>query len=371
LSFQAGHKHLSPGFFLLRSGAMRKHFLWVLLVVLAGPTFAAEHRFDFSESPENQFPTNCHSMVSGGGKPGNWKVVMADVPLALPALTTNAPSTAKKAAVAQLAEEMTDEHFPMLILGDETYGDFTFTTRFKIASGIFEQMAGIAFRVQDEKNYYVLRASALGNNVRFYKVVNGERGNIIGPEMPVAKDSWHELTVECKGNQIHCLMDGKEIIPTLTDNSFGAGKIALWTKSDSVSYFTDTRITYTPRERFLQTLVRDSMQQYPRLMGIKIAMLEKSDTTHLVASNNEKEIGQPGEKNDLEVINKGVMTYRKEKDLVYVTLPLRDRNGDPAAAVRLVMKSFSGQTQENALVRAMPIVKQMQERVPSVTDMTE
>ncbi|MDB6122775.1 MAG: hypothetical protein JWQ71_1768 [Pedosphaera sp.] len=370
MQFQAGHKHLSPGFFLLPSVPMRNYFLWVLLAGFASSAFAAERRFDFSESPENQSPTNCHSMMSGTGKPANWKVIMADVPLALPALTPNAPSTGKKAVVAQLAEEMTDEHFPMLVLGDDTYSDFTFSTRFKIVSGIFEQMAGIAFRVQDEKNYYVLRASALGNNVRFYKVINGERGSIIGPDMPIAKDTWHELSVECKGNQIHCLFDGKEIMPMLTDNSLGAGKIAFWTKSDSVSYFTDTRITYTPRERFLQTLVRESMRKNPRLVGVQIATLEKSEP-RLAASSNEKEIGQPGEKNDIEVINKGVMTYRKEKDLVYVTLPLCDRNGDPAAAVRLAMKSFAGQTQENALVRAMPIVKQMQTRVPAVNDLRE
>jgi hypothetical protein len=47
-------------------------------------------------------------------------------------------------------------------------------------------------------------------------------------------------------------------------------------------------------------------------------------------------------------------------------MPLRDRNGDTVAAVRFVMKSFPGQTEENAVLRAMPILKSMQLRASSV-----
>ncbi len=91
-------------------------------------------------------------------------------------------------------------------------------------------MAGIAFRIQDENNFYVLRASALGNSFRFYKVVQGERSAPIGPQINIPGGAWHEMTVVCKGNQIRCSLNGKELIPALTDNSFPAGKIGFWTK---------------------------------------------------------------------------------------------------------------------------------------------
>jgi hypothetical protein len=55
---------------------------------------------------------------------------------------------------------------------------------------------------------------------------------------------------DCKGNRIRCLLNGKELIPPLTDNSFSAGKIGFWTKSDSIAYFVDTKLTYVPRESF-------------------------------------------------------------------------------------------------------------------------
>ena len=43
--------------------------------------------------------------------------------------------------------------------------------------------AGVAFRYQDPKNYYVVRASALGGNVRFYKFVNGVRSDPLAADL--------------------------------------------------------------------------------------------------------------------------------------------------------------------------------------------
>src|SRR5204863_879219 len=207
---------------------------------------------------------------------------------------------------------------------------------------------------------------------RFYKVVKGERSLPIGPEVSIPSGTWHELKVECQGNKIRCLLNGKELIPVLTDNSFVRGKIGFWTKSDSVSYFTDTKIVYTRREMPAQTLVREAAKKYPRLLAIKIYVPGKEpSTTRLVASKDEKEIGQPGEKTEQAVISHGEIYYGKEKDSISVIMPLRDRNGDAIAAARVVMKPFSGQTEQNAIARALPIVKRMQARVQSMQDLID
>ena len=246
---------------------MRTYILWLAMVTFAGPLVAAERKFDFSETPLNQPPPHCFNTVAGTGKPGTWKVIMDEVPLALPPLSPGAASTAKQSVVAQLAWDATDEHFPMLILGDESYNDFTFNTRFKIVDGLTEQMAGIAFRVQDEKNFYVIRASVLSGTFYFYKVEKGVRFKSYGNNIKIEKGVWHDLSLECKGTTFHILLDGKQAMPMINDPTFTTGKIAFWTKSDSISYFTDTRITYTPREPFVQALVRDTLKLYPRLLG--------------------------------------------------------------------------------------------------------
>jgi hypothetical protein len=357
---------------LVASGEMRVPSLWAL-VVLALPAVAAERKFDFSDVRENQTPPGFRSAVTGQGKPGDWKVIMDEVPSLLPALTPGAPGVAKKPVLAQLAQDATDEHFPLLIYEGDTMGDFTLTTRFKTVKGVMEQMAGIAFRVQNETNYYVVRASSLGNTFRFYKVLNGERGPVVGPEVPIPSGVWHELTVECKGIQIRCLLDGKELI-TATDkvNPFTSGKIAFWTKSDSVSYFADTRIVYTPHEAPAQALVRAMLKKYPRLLGLQVYVLGADPkSSRLVASKSTNEVGRAGGKVEPDVIAQGNTYFGKEKEFVSVVLPLRDRNGDPMAAVRVIMKPFAGQTEQSAYARALPIIRDMQARVTSLQDLVQ
>lgn len=349
---------------------MQKLLLGIGLAVVL-PAFGAERVFDFPGGPADKIPPGFRSVVAGTGPVGEWKVMMDEVPPMLAPLTEKAPVVTKRAVLAQLSQDPTDERFPMLIFDGDVFTDFTLTTRFKLVSGKTEQMAGIAFRVQDQRNFYVVRASGLGKNLRFYKVVGGERGNPIGPQVDVPVGVWNELRIDCKGNQIRCFLNGKETIPTLTDNSFTSGKIGFWTKSDSVSYFADTRIIYTPREPLAQVLVRDTMTNYPRLRGLKIYALDDKGEPKVVASKTPNEIGSPGGKNEKGTITQGDIYYGKDKKSISVVMPLRDQNGEPIAAVRLNMDTFVGQTEQNALSRARPIVKEIQARVQTLEQLTQ
>ncbi|MDW8309151.1 MAG: DUF1080 domain-containing protein [Verrucomicrobiales bacterium] len=332
---------------------------------------AAERVFDFQEAPLNQPPPGFHSLLAGEGTPGDWRVILDEVPPLLPPLSDKAPVVTKRPVLAQLSRDRTDERFPLLVFEEETFGDFTLTTRFKLVGGEVEQMAGIAFRLQDARNFYVIRASGLGRNLRFYKVVNGERSVPIGPQLDVPTNVWHELKIECKGNQIRCWFNGREAIPTLGDNTFSSGKIAFWTKSDSVSYFADTRLVYTPREPLAQTLVREMKAKYPRLRGLQIYTLDAQGEPRVVASTDQQERGEPGGLSEKGAITEGNIYYGKGRKTVTVVMPLRDRNGEPIAAARLTMERFTGQTEQNALARAMPIVKAMQARVRTLEELTQ
>lgn len=342
------------------------------LCLVARLPSAAEISFDFSQTPLNQTPPGFRSTLSGKGQPGDWKIVPDEVPSLLSPLTPKAEPAPKRPVLAQLSGDITDERFPLLIYEGEIFSDFTLMSRFKIVSGALEQMAGIAFRVQDENNYYYVRASALGNTFRFYKVVAGVRSPAIGPETAIARGVWHDLTVECKGNQIRCLLNGREIIPAITDNSFTSGKIGFWTKSDSVSHFVDTKITYTPREILAKALIKAMMQKYPRLIGLKIySAAESKPMPRIIASTDAEEVGKSGGQTERDVIAHDTVYYGKAKQSALVTLPLHDRNGDTIAAVRVTLKSFRGQTQENAVARALPIVKEMEARIRSSKDLLE
>jgi hypothetical protein len=344
---------------------------YCLFALLSLPASGAERIFDFGGFPTDKTPPGFSSLLVGEGKPGEWKIVMDDVPPLLAPQTDKAPSVAKRAVLAQLSQDPTDERFPVLIFDEENFDDFLLTTRFKLVSGSVEQMAGIAFRYQDERHFYVIRVSGLGKNISFYKVVAGQRQDAFRLETEVPPGVWHELSIECKGNQIICLLNGKKAMPTFTDNNAKPGKIAFWTKSDSVTYFTDSKITYTRREIPALAIARDMLEKFPRLRGLTIYTLDPGGEPKIVASKTESEIGSPGGNVEKDCITSGTIYYGKEEKTVSVVMPLRDRNGDPIAATRLVMESFAGQTQQNAFARAMPIVKAMQARVQSLEELIQ
>jgi hypothetical protein len=112
------------------------------------------------------------------GKPGEWRILLDETPSLLPPLTPQAQSVRSPGCPAQLSEEQTDEHFPLLIFEEEVFGDFTLTTRFKTVRGVKERMAWDSrFGFKIPPTTMSSRASSLGNTFRFYKVVNGERSH--------------------------------------------------------------------------------------------------------------------------------------------------------------------------------------------------
>jgi hypothetical protein len=346
-------------------------FIICFCFVAAVSAFGAEIKIDFGDFPDGRTPTNFHSALAGSGKTGDWKIVMDEAPSAFTPLTPQAPVVNRQAVLAQTSQDPADERFPMLIYDGETFKDFKLTTQFKIVSGVAEQMAGVVFRFQDEKNFYVIRASALGHNLRFYKMVQGLRSDPIGPTTDISVGTWHMLAVQCQGNQITCWLDGRLVMPPLQDNTFSIGKIGFWTKSDAVSYFSDTTIDYTPRVPAAQTLVQNVMQKYPRILGLRIYTLDKKGEPDIIASKNEKEIGQPGTDAEKAAIDTGKIFFGRGKNTVALTLPYRDRNGDPMAAVHVQLKSFPGETQDTALTRAMIILKEMQAQISSGAELTQ
>jgi hypothetical protein len=350
-----------------RSGLWVYIGLCLMVSALAG--FSAERIFDLTQTPEGQLPPAFRSTVSGEGRIGDWHVRYED-PTAQHRSGPQSSVTTRHAMLAQSSQDPTDERFPLLIYEGERYGDFTFTTRLRTVAGQVAQMAGVAFRVQDENNYYVLRISSLGNTVAFYKFVNGMRTPPIAAQLEIPVGSWHELTVECRANQIRCLLNGRELFPVLTDNSFLDGYIGFWTKSDAVSHFADPRITYTPREILGDILVREIMNRYPRLVGVKIlAPVGLNHELRIVASNNPDEVGTPGGAVDHDVVNKSATFFGKDKQIAEVALPLHDRNGVSVAVVRVLLRRSPGQTQAGALSRARPVADLIQNRMQSAGDL--
>jgi hypothetical protein len=102
--------------------------------------------------------------------------------------------------------------------------------------------------LQTPDDYYVVRANALEDNVRFYRVVKGKREQLAGANTKVATKIWHTLTLKAEGDRFTVSYDGNELYMARDATFADAGKVALWTKADSVTYFDSLTIRPRPEE---------------------------------------------------------------------------------------------------------------------------
>lgn len=188
-------------------------------------------KYNFDTDAPGQLPAKFHSGLTGRGKPVNW-VVQAE---------PTAPSQPN--VLAQTSEDKTDYRFPLAIADEGSFRDLNLSVKFKAISGDVDRAGGLAFRLKDANNYYVLRANAFKDNFNLYRVVNGRRTEIKGSSSKVTSGEWHELRVEAVGDKFTCYFDGTRKIEVTDDTFKDAGKIGLWTKADSVTFFDDLRVT--------------------------------------------------------------------------------------------------------------------------------
>jgi hypothetical protein len=170
---------------------------------------------------------------TGQGGPAQWSVA------------ADSSASAGK-VIEQVSTDRTDYRFPLAVHDATSAANVEVVVRFKAVAGKVDQAAGIALRLRDADNYYVARANALEDNVRFYRVAKGRREQLEGANLKVSANEWHSLGLRAEGDRFTVSYDGK-ILFTATDKTFGeAGKVALWTKSDSVTRFDQISITTLP-----------------------------------------------------------------------------------------------------------------------------
>ena len=178
-------------------------------------------------------PNDFEFARTGQGGPSRWAVV--------------ADSTAIGGrAIEQTSTDTTDYRFPLAIHNPVSAANIDVSVRFKAVTGKVDQAGGIAIRLNDPDNYYVVRANALEDNVRFYRMLKGRREQIEGVNTKVTANEWHQLGLRAEGERFTITFDGKSLF-TATDRTFAnAGKIALWTKADSVTRFDQIEIRILP-----------------------------------------------------------------------------------------------------------------------------
>jgi hypothetical protein len=185
---------------------------------------------DFDASAVGILPTGFSGAVTGGGGPASW-VVVEDF---------TAPSGGK--VLAQTSTDKTSFRFPLCVYEGFTASDVTVSVNFKSISGTVDQAAGLVARYRDKDNYYVVRANALENNVRLYKVERGNRKQFAGANVKVPAGEWQTLALEVRGAHFRVFLNDTLLFEADDATFKNAGKVGLWTKADSVTYFDNLKV---------------------------------------------------------------------------------------------------------------------------------
>jgi len=214
------------------------HFAFCICALLCAALTASAQTIDFNKDKAGEPPKGFSTALTGGGKPGVWIVTKDDT------------SPNQGNVLAQTDADATNYRFPLCVHDGVTAKDADISVKFKPVSGKKDQAAGIVWRYRDRDNYYIVRANALENNVVLYKVQNGKRqdlplkgeGRTYGKKAKVPSGQWSSLRVTAKGNLFIVYLNGEKLYEVEDATFTEAGKIGLWTKADSVTYFDDLKV---------------------------------------------------------------------------------------------------------------------------------
>jgi hypothetical protein len=114
------------------------------------------------------------------------------------------------------------------------------------------------------------------------------------------------------------------------------------------------------------------MEKYTKkkLLGMKIYAMQ-ANKPRVIAATNLKEMNAEGGDFEVKTLKGANGFCTRSKQIIEILLPLRDRNGEVAAAVKFELKPFPGETQEAAWGRCKPLQAAMEDRLQGVNNLFE
>lgn len=244
--------------------------------VLAVALWAADRKVDLSKEQPGKPPTTFEPIVGTWivAQDGGQKVIMVD----------GRPWVASKDTPTKLLvesarklygtnnEELMDgakqfSYYPVALLkGVDNFSNGSISLKFKTIAGDADRCSGILFNVKPNGEWLAIRYNDTENNVGLWEFHNGIRRNVRFSDRtkPFMLDraAWHELKLTVDGANIKATLDGAPALEYTLGSEPVAGKkgppnadlypannpvlrppvsgrIGLWSKTDSTSYFKD------------------------------------------------------------------------------------------------------------------------------------
>lgn len=136
-------------------------------------------------------------------------------------------------------------YFPYSVAKDvNDFQNGEITVKFKMISGQLDKCAGILFNLKQNGDYLTVRFNGKEDNLVLWTFNKGVRKFVKkGTEnMPLPLNQWAEIKIAVHGKQLEGWLNGKHLLDyTLAEPV--SGKVGLWSKTDSLSYFDGFTVT--------------------------------------------------------------------------------------------------------------------------------
>jgi hypothetical protein len=255
---------------------IRGGVIFLIAVLLAAIAGAADIKVDLKNEQVGKAPTVFEPIV------GTWVVVQDGTDKVV--MIDGRPWVASKDNPTKLLlqtarklygtsnEELMDNakqfaYYPVAVLNNvANFSNGTISMKFKTVAGESDRCSGILFNVKPNGDWLAVRYNDTENNVALWEFHNGIRRNLKFSDrakpFTLDRSAWHELKLTVEGASFKAWLDGALALEyTLgSEPEAGrrgppnpdlfpannpllrppvAGKVGLWSKTDSTSYFKD------------------------------------------------------------------------------------------------------------------------------------
>ena len=136
-------------------------------------------------------------------------------------------------------------YFPYAVAREvDDFQNGEISVRFKLVAGQLDQCAGILFNLKPNGDYLAVRFNGKEDNVVLWTFNKGKRSFVKkGTEnVPLAMNQWNDLKIAIHATSLQAYLNGRLLLEyTLAEPV--SGKVGVWSKTDSVSYFDDFTVT--------------------------------------------------------------------------------------------------------------------------------
>ncbi|HEY6391011.1 MAG TPA: hypothetical protein VIX89_07025 [Bryobacteraceae bacterium] len=233
---------------------MTKFFISALCIFSAA-AMAESVRVDVAKDKAGSEPVNFVAMV------GNWvvaqdggkNVLMVDGRQWKKGQPAGGLADKARLIYGSRHEEFIDNvkafaYFPYAVAqGIDDFRNGEIGMRFQLIDGQLDQCAGILFNLKTNGDYLTVRFNGKEDNLVLWTFNKGKRSFVKkgSEDMPLGMKQWHSMKISIKGTKLEGYLNGKLLLQyTLAEPV--TGKVGVWSKTDSVSYYDDYTVNAAP-----------------------------------------------------------------------------------------------------------------------------